>query len=158
MFFWLGSRFNIGEDCRSALSVKCSVGFARFQYSALTSRSVWIVLQRRLSVSSLIVSSIESCSAPSSSWSTIIIINVVIIPILHPQSSQSTLPDLSHKLDHQLIVETSHQGAVPLHNLSQLCDDKTIKLTILFPQTMFASPGATRICKGEVRPAVCRSE
>ena len=48
--------------------------------------------------------------------------NIIIIPILHPQSSQSTLPDLSHKLDHQLIVETSHQGAVPLHNLSQLCD------------------------------------
>ena len=56
--------------------------------------------------------------------------NIIIIPILHPQSSQSTLPDLSHKLDHQLIVETSHQGAVPLHNLSQLCDDKTIKLSV----------------------------
>lgn len=25
---------------------------------------------------------------------------------------------LSHKLDHQLVVETSHQGAVTLHNVS----------------------------------------
>ena len=31
-------------------------------------------------------------------------------------------PNLSHQLDHELIVETSHQGAVPLNNVSQLCD------------------------------------
>ena len=31
-------------------------------------------------------------------------------------------PNLSHKLNHELVIETSHQGAVPLNNVSQLCD------------------------------------
>ena len=38
------------------------------------------------------------------------------------------MPNLSHEFDHQLIVETSHEGAVPLHNVSQLFHNTTVSI------------------------------